>query len=257
MVVTGDEIGAWVGHFLWPFIRVSALFLSAPVFGSRSLPLRLRIIIVSIITLYIAPLIPSVPIVDALSITALLIALQQVLIGITMGIILQIVFSMLVMAGEQMAYSMGLGFASMVDPQNGVSVPVISQFFIVIATLLYLAIDGHAAIIKVLVGSFFALPIEPIGVSGDQLWQVISWASMMFIGAVHIALPIVASLLMVYLSLGIMTRVAPQLNIFSVGFPLTMLMGFITIMLFMKTFLPVFVSFLERGLSVTRDIMGL
>ena len=256
MHISGAEIGALVGTFFWPFIRISALFIAAPILGTRMVSARIRVILAVTLTLLVAPLLPDVPVVDVFSITGLLIVLQQVLIGVSMGFVLQMVFSSLVIAGEQMAYAMGLGFASMVDPQNGVSVPVISQFFTVIATLLYLTIDGHAVLIDVLVNSFHSLPIAPLGIERDLFWSVIMWGSQMFIGAVQIALPVVASLLLVYLALGVMTRAAPQLNIFSVGFPLTMLVGFSTIMIFMKLFLPMFTRLLSEGLEFTKTLVG-
>ncbi len=256
MAVSGAELSALVGTFFWPFIRISALFIAAPVLGTRMIPVRVRIILAVVMTLTVAPLIPAVPVVDVFSASGLLIVLQQVLIGASMGFILQMVFSVLVMAGEQMAFAMGLGFASMVDPQNGVTVPVVSQFFTIIATLLYLTMDGHAILIEVLVQSFYTLPLAPLGLERDAFWVIAGWASQMFASAVHVSLPVIASLMFVYIALGVMTRAAPQLNIFSVGFPLTILIGFITMMLFIRTFLPIFAHLLNEGLQLARTLVG-
>lgn len=256
MQITGAELSALVGTYFWPFLRISALFLAAPILGTRMVPVRVRVMMAVTLTLLVAPLLPDVPVVDVFSASGMLIVLQQLLIGVTMGFVLQMVFSALVMAGEQMAFSMGLGFASMVDPQNGVSVPVISQFLTIVATLLYLAMNGHGILIEVLVESFYSLPIAPLGLERDGFWTVIDWAGEMFVNAVRIALPVVASLMLIYLALGVMTRAAPQLNIFSVGFPLTMLMGFVTLFLFMPLFLPAFGRILNGGLELTRALVA-
>ncbi|MEM7206996.1 MAG: flagellar biosynthetic protein FliR [Pseudomonadota bacterium] len=254
--MSGLQISALVGTFMWPFIRISAMFLAAPILGTRMIPVRVRVILAVTLTLVVAPLLPPPPAVDVLSAEGLLITLHQVLIGATMGFIVQMVFAALVMAGEQMAFAMGLGFASMVDPQNGVTVPVVSQFFTIIATLLYLAMNGHEIAIEILVETFYTMPIATTGLGSDGFWGVISWGSQMFINAIHIALPIVASLMLVYIALGVMTRVAPQLNIFSVGFPLTLMVGFITIMLFMRTFKSGFERVLSDGLFTAKTLLG-
>ncbi len=256
MQTSGAELSALVGTFFWPFVRIGAMFLAAPILGTRMVPVRVRIIVATTLTLLVAPALPDMPVVDVFSVSGLLIVLQQVLIGITMGFVLQMVFSALVMAGEQMAFSMGLGFASMIDPQNGVSVPVISQFLTVVATLLYLAMDGHAVLIEVLTDSFYTLPIAPLGLERDGFWTVISWGSAMFVNAVRIALPVVSTLMLIYLALGVMTRAAPQLNIFSVGFPLTMLMGFVTILIFMRFLLPMFDRVLSDGFELSRALVA-
>lgn len=256
MTLSGAELGTAVGSFFWPFIRISAMFIAAPILGTRMIPVRIRVLLAVVLTVVVAPLLPPVSVVDVLSPAGVLVVVQQVLIGLTMGFILQMVFSALVMAGEQMAFSMGLGFASMVDPQNGVTVPVVSQFFTLIATLLYLAMDGHVVLIEVLVQSFFSVPVAGIGLTADAFWTVVSWGGQMFLYAVHIALPVVASLMLVYISLGVMTRAAPQLNIFSVGFPLTLLVGFITIMLFMQVFAAGFEFILFSGFDLIRSVMG-
>ena len=256
MNVKLSAVSGWVGSLYWPLVRVAGMVMVAPVLGGNYIPVRIRVGLSVLITMLIVPGVNAVPPVPALSAEGILITATQVLIGVAMGFIVQLVFAALVMAGEQMAFSMGLGFASIVDPQNGVTVPVVSQFFTLIATLLYLALDGHAVLIEVLVESFYTMPIAPIGLGADEIWRVVSWASEMFIGAVQIALPVVAAIMLVYLALGVMTRAAPQLNIFSVGFPLTMLVGFITMAIFMRAFLPAFEQMLFNGLSVTRQLVA-
>ncbi len=256
MTFTSAEIGAWVGGFMWPFMRIGALFLALPVFGTRLVPARVRVLLAVALTLAVMPASGEMPAFDVLSPQGLLVSLQQVLIGVAMGFSIQLVFSALVMAGEQIAMSMGLGFASMVDPQNGVNVPVVSQFLVTLATLLYFAIGGHAAVVTLLADSFTLLPVAPIGLSRDAFWLLASWGSQMFIGALLVALPVVASLLVVYLALGVMTRAAPQMNIFSVGFPVTMMAGFVALLLTLRLFLPRFEELLASGLALARGLLG-
>ena len=162
---------------------------------------------------------------------------QQILIGVAMGFMVHMVFQTLVIAGEAMANGMGLGFARMVDPANGVQVPVISQFLIIMATMLFVTLNGHLMLIDLLVRSFEILPIGAGGLSPAGFRMVAAWGSQMFIGALLVALPAVTAMLVVNISMGVITRAAPQLNIFAVGFPLMILLGFIFIALSTPTML--------------------
>jgi len=247
----------FVGSLIWPFIRISALLMAMPVFGTRMVSVRVRVILAVLLSIMTLPLIGKVPAVDPLSSAGLLIAVQQVLIGVAMGFVLQMVMSTLTIAGEMIAMTMGLGFASMVDPENGVNVPVLSQFFLILGTLLFLALGGHLMVIQLVVSSFDALPVAVIGLDRDAFWSVISFGSQMFIGAMWIAFPALISLLVITLAMGIMTRAAPQLNIFSVGFPATMLAGFIILMLIMPSLLPRFNQLLLQGMQLSQKLGGL
>jgi flagellar biosynthetic protein FliR len=157
--VDASIIGGWVGSLIWPFIRISSFFMVAPVFGAQLVPMRIRIILSLLMSMIIAPHIPAVPIIDTLSVENVVIVAQQILIGIGMGFVLQFLLQMFVMAGQMIAMKMGLGFASMVDPTSGVSVPVVSQFHLLMVTLLFLVINGHLVMIDVLAASFYAIPI--------------------------------------------------------------------------------------------------
>ena len=187
MELTSAEIFTWVGGLFWPFIRLSAMLLATPVLGARMVPVRIRIAIGIFLAWMLFSMLPDVPAVGPLSPAGLLITVQQVLIGVSMGFILQMVFGAVVMAGQNIAMSMGLGFASAVDPQNGVQVPVLSQFYMVISTLIFLALDGHLVMIETLVNSFYLLPIGSAVVSADFAWQVAAWGSYMFVGDLYLA----------------------------------------------------------------------
>lgn len=257
MEVDAAQATAFVGAFLWPFMRLSAMLMAIPVIGTRLVTTRVRIGASVVITIMVMPLLPEMPAVEPLSFAGLSISLQQIIIGLAMGFILQLVLAALSIAGEAIALSMGLGFASMVDPANGVNVPVLSQFFLILGTLLFLALGGHLAIIQLVINSFQTLPVGAEGITRESLWVIISFSSQMFIGAIWIALPAMISILVITLSMGVMTRAAPQLNIFSVGFPVTMLMGFIIMMLVLPTFLPRFNQLLIEGLQASQKIGGM
>ncbi|MCF6211254.1 MAG: flagellar biosynthetic protein FliR [Gammaproteobacteria bacterium] len=224
---------SWVGAFLWPLFRVAALVTAAPVFGARTVPTRIKLVFALMITLVIMPTLPAPPAVDPLSGEAVLITLNQIIIGVAMGLALRLIFAMFVLGGQIIAYQMGLGFATMVDPTSGTTVPVISQFYVIMLTLIFFALDGHLVFIDVVAESFRTLPIGMHGLSRDGMWQLAVWGGNMYAGAVQIALPAIASLLLINLTFGIVTRSAPQFNIFSLGFPIAILAGFFIMMLTM------------------------
>ncbi len=255
--VSAADATAFVGSLMWPFMRISAMLMAIPVIGTRMVSVRIRVVLALLISFVVLPLIPEVPAVDSLSVAGLTISIHQVLIGLAMGFVLQMVLAALTIAGEVISMSMGLGFASMVDPANGVNVPVLSQFFLIMGTLMFLALDGHLMIIQLVVSSFQSLPITGEGIPRDSFWVILSFASQMFIGAAWVALPAMISILVITLAMGVMTRAAPQLNIFSVGFPVTMLVGFIILMLVMPTILPRFNSILLLGMQASQKIGGL
>ena len=240
---------------MWPMMRIGAMLLAMPVVGTRLVPIRIKIILTMVLSVLVLPLLPHTPQVEALSAQGLIISAQQILIGLSMGFTLQLVFGALMIAGESIAMSMGLGFASMVDPTNGVSVPVISQFFIIIGTLLFLALGGHLMLIQLVVSSFQSLPISPTGVTRDSFWALFAWGSQMFIGALWVSIPALISMLVITLSMGVMTRAAPQLNIFSVGFPITMFMGFIILILVIPGFLPRINQIMLRAMQLSQSIV--
>lgn len=248
-----DSLSEW----FWSFVRVAAMLSSAPIIGSRLIPARMRILFAMLIVISVFPLIEqSITItIDPLSLEGLITTLNQFLIGLLVGFTLQLVFNAIALAGEQIAVTMGLGFAQMVDPQSGIQVPVVSQFFVIFGTLLFLSFNGHIMLIEMIVLSFKLLPIGSEILNQSSLWQMLEWASVMFVGAVVVALPAVTALLIVNLSMGVMTRAAPQLNIFSVGFPVTILIGFGFILAWLPGYLPIFSELMNQGFSAIRQLM--
>lgn len=258
MNFTGAELTSWLATLLWPFMRIGAMFAAAPIFSARSVPVRIRVLLAFVISWVLLPVIPEPPAVDLISGEALLISVYQVLIGVAMGFILQMVFAAFIVAGQSIAAAMGLGFASIIDPQNGLQVPVVSQIFLIMATLVFLALNGHLIIIEVLAKSFNTLPVGPLAPTAGGLWQLVLWGGDMFAGGVLIALPAVAALLLVNLAFGVTSRAAPQLNIFAVGFPVMIMVGIIFLMLTLPTITGHLNRMLGQALELARSsILGM
>lgn len=241
-----EQIVDVVTRFYWPLVRIAGVISVAPVIGSPQIPRRIRIVLSVVLTFAVINQIGPVPQIDPLSIPGLLVTANQLLIGLVMGFTLLIVFNVLTVAGEAIAAAMGLGFALMSDPNSGVQVPIVSQFYSILATVIFLALNGHHAMISVMADSFSIIPVSDVIVL-TGIWQLISWSSMLFKGAMMIALPALVTMLCVNIIMGVMTRAAPQLNIFSVGFPITMILGFLVILITLPGFTPVFSSLMSSG----------
>jgi flagellar biosynthesis protein FliR len=218
-----EAISAW----LFPFFRIGAVITVAPIFSTRAVPSRYRVLLAAAITVLVAPLASPAPAVDPLSGEAVVVIAQQIAIGVAIGFVLQLAFAALVFGGQIVAYGMGLGFAHLMDPQNGVQVPTVSQFYMIFATLAFLLADGHLRLIALLVQSFESVPISAEGVTRANLWELAGWGTHLFADGLLLALPVIAALLLVSIGMGLVSRAAPQLNVFAVGFPVTLGLGFI------------------------------
>lgn len=247
MVITTAQLIGMIEAWMWPFFRIAGLMMVAPIIGTRSVPTRIRLMIAIATTLVIVPVIPKPEVIDPLSLHGMFISIEQVLIGIAMGLSVRIVFVVLELAGQAIGQLMGLMLASMVDPQNGNQVPIVGQFYLLLATLLFLSIDGHLVMIKTLADSFTLLPVGSGGISRDALWTFINWSGVVLATAVLIALPALVSMLIVNMGFGVMTRAAPQLNIFAVGFPVMIIMGVLVIMVTLDGFAPHMIRLFEEA----------
>lgn len=256
LLLSTSQIAGWVGEFMWPFVRIGTMLMVMPVFGGRLVPVRIRVIVAVILSVLIVPVIPPVPAVDPISAEAFAILAQQMLIGLVMGFMLQLVFTALIIGGHAIAMSMGLGFASMVDPQNGVNIPVIGQYYVTLATLLFLAVDGHLVLISVLADSFHQLPIAATGITRNDFWTIANWGTRMFAGGILIAVPALISLLLTNIAFGVVTRAAPQLNIFAVGFPVSLTFGFVVIYLTLPNLMPQFQQLLNAAVTLLMNLGG-
>lgn len=253
-LLSSEQIYTLLQGWYWPFLRLSAMFMVAPILGASSFPRRARVLLAVTVAALIAPSLPAVKGVDPISISGVILGAEQALIGLAMGFILQTAFAALVMSGQALAMTMGLGFAMSVDPQNGVQVPVLSQFYMIIATLLFLAIDGHLLMIDALAHSFHLLPPGQLTQIDGLAMNIVRWGSQMFASALLIALPALTAVLLINVSFGVITRAAPQLNIFAVGFPVTISVGFIFIMLSMPPVIKLLEDIFHHTLAATLGI---
>lgn len=247
------QIGGWVGSFVLPLFRIASLFMFMPIIGTQLVSPRVRLYLALAICVVLMPTLPPMPQVDAISVQAFIWIAQEILIGAMLGLALQLFFQIFVLAGQIVAMQMGLGFASMVDPANGISVPVIGQVFMILVTLLFLAMNAHLVVFEVLAESFVTLPVGG-GFLVDSYWQLANKMSWVIAAALLMVLPAVTALLVVNLAFGVMTRAAPQLNIFSIGFPLTLVLGLAIVWIGMSDFLAQYQIFATEALDFFREL---
>ncbi len=247
-------LGDVLGTSVWPFFRIAGVVMVAPVFGARLVPVRVRIALSVAATAVLAPLISVTPPFE-LSLATGFIVLQEVSIGVAIGFCLQMIFDALIIAGQTIAMSMGLGLATMVDPQRGISVPVVSQFFVIMGLLIFLALGGHLATVRLIADSFEMLPVgEPLGAEGA--WTIAAWGSQMFAGALRIALPAATALLIANIAFGVMSRAAPTLNLFAVGLPAGLLIGFLLLLLNIGHLSTLLAQFLDATLAMLAQTLS-
>ncbi len=236
--VTSVQLNAWLGELVWPLTRILALISSAPVIGNPSVSVRLKIGLGVLISVLVVPLLPPSSGINPASATGLLILAQQVLIGLAMGFAMHVVFHAAEMAGELIGLQMGLGFATLYDASVPGFIPILGQYLGVIVGLVFLSVDGHLLLVSALVESFQVLPFKPFSTPAG-LHAVVAWGGNIFSWSLMLSLPLLAALLITNLALGVLTRAAPQLNIFAIGFPLTILMGILVLALALPYFAPV------------------
>lgn len=226
--ITSDQYILWINSFIWPLTRILGLIAIVPVFGSTSIPVIIKIGFGVMLALIVAPTLHNVPHIDPISLAGMMILIQQFIVGVAMGFTIQIIFTSVDLAGNIIGMSMGLGFASFYDPQTNGSTPAISQFLTLVATILFLSLNMHLVLLSALVDSFNTLPIGTELAPG--VWKsIVTTGSLIFSSGLQLALPIVTALLVTNIALGILTRAAPQLNLFGIGFPVTMAVGFLMI----------------------------
>jgi len=255
ITVSTQQLDGWLVELFWPFVRIGSCFMVAPAFGSVSVPMRVRVILAGAVALLVAPLV-TVPDTTPFSAAGVLITIQQVIIGAALGFSLQILFEAVNLGGELLANSMGLSLAFNLDPQNGASTPVIGQLYTLLVTLIFLVLDGHLALIGTLVDGFHTMPIGTAGLGPNGLWSVVNWGSELFSGALTVALPGVAALLIANLAFGVVSRAAPTLNIFSVGLPVSLVFGLVAIIATLPALESSFIRLLAVALEFLRHLSG-
>ena len=243
--------------YIWPFVRIGAFLMVMPVIGGSFVPVRMRLLLAIALTVVIAPVVPAAATEEVLSLAGLVMMTQEIGIGVAMGFLVQLVFDAIALGGQVIGMSMGLGFAVFLDRARGVSVPVLGQLFLMLGMLVFLATDGHLAMIQLLAVSFQTWPIAGHGLTLPVLSELLLWTSQLFVFALKIALPAITALLVVNLSFGIMSRAAPTLNLFAVGFPVAMLSGFMVIFLNMGVLVENISTFLTMSISALAHLLEL
>ncbi|WP_448563757.1 flagellar biosynthetic protein FliR [Thalassotalea ganghwensis] len=251
MEFTESVILQYLADFLLPFARVSALIMAMMGLGSQTIPMRIKLFLCVAITFAIMPAIPPVQVAELFSFETVLLVAEQTLIGVMIGFVTIMVVNTFTLAGQIIAMQSGLGFASLVDPGSGMSVPAVGQFFLILTTLLFWGLDGHLAYLNFVVASFVTLPIPLESFETVKFLHLVEWGSWMFATALSLAMAPLTAMLLINFSFGIMTRAAPQLNIFAIGFPITMCSGLIIMWLTLDNFFIHFESQWQRALDLS------
>ncbi len=248
------QIQHLLGSLLWAMGRVGGLCLLAPVFGDKVVPQRIRLGVMLILAFVLAPLAPTA--IDLMSADGVATMASQVLIGAAVGFVLKLAFEAVSLGGQLVGQSMSLGFAEMVDPRGGGSSPVLSQFYLLLVTLLFLAMNGHLRLIALLADSFHTLPPGHAVIDANGLHAVVAFAVHLFGGAVRVALPAMTSLLMVNIGFAAISRAAPSMNLFAVGFPITVTLGFVALWLSLRSVPGAFESLQNSAWTLMHELVG-
>ncbi|MFM6991306.1 MAG: flagellar biosynthetic protein FliR [Rhodoferax sp.] len=214
--------------FLWPMLRISALLMSAPIFSLRSLNVRMRILLAVAVTWMVYPVF-NWPLIDPVSPAGIVEIFNQLAIGLIMGLSLQVITASILLAGHSVSTAVGLSMANLMDPNLG-NVPVLAQFLLILSTLIFVGMGGHAMLLGMVIDSFTSLPIGKGVVTAGAWAHFVQWSSMMFLGGLLLALPVMVTMLFINIGLGVATRAAPSLNIFSLGLPVMIAAGFVILM---------------------------
>ena len=246
--INGEQLEIWIASFLWPFIRILAMLATAPVFDNRTVQRRTRVGLAALIAILMMPLLPAPPVLS--SVQAIPVLIQQILIGVAMGFSMRLVFAAFEMAGDLLGLQMGLAFAQFIDPARGTQTPLIGSFLGVLAMLTFLVIDGHLLVIAAVVQSFELIPISAnLSVVNSQ--SIALAGSIMFMLALQISLPVMAAVLISNIVLGILARAAPQLNVMSIGFSITIGVGLWILWVSLPYFIAGIDSAIGRLLSIS------
>ena len=243
------QLMGWLTPILWPFLRALALFSALPVLGTRTVPMRVRVALAAFIAFAAQPSLPVQPLVALDSPLAVTLVVQQVLIGVALGFAVRVVFSAIEFAGEVIGLQMGLNFAAFFDPMSAGTATATSRFFGTLVAWLFIVMNGHLLIIGALIQSFTTFPVGPEPFAFLRATQPQTWGAEIFRTGLWIALPLVAMLMLVNLVLGIISRVAPQINVFAVGFPITLGVGLLGMLVTLPALQAPFTMALARMLS--------
>jgi len=258
--LSSADLDTMLALFFFPFVRILAWLSFDPLLGNRAVPTRVRVILAMVLAFVVTPILPAETPLRLASGDGILILLQQIAIGAALGFALRIVFTAVEFAGQLMGLQMGLSFATLFDPVNGAQTQVVAQFLVVSTTLILFAFNGHHLVITALLQSFQDIPIGAT-LAADGFAMLANWGGVLFAVGLHISLPVTAALLATNLTIGMMSRASPQLNIFAIGFPLTLGAGFLVLYLAL-TYLPsrldqFWLQAVKLGTGAMRGVAGL
>lgn len=248
--ISEAQLVAWLSPVLWPFVRVLALFSVAPVFSQRAIPLRLKVGLALLVAICAQPVLGVQPVISINSAQALGTVVQQVVIGLSVGFAVRLVMAAVEVAGEVIGLQMGLNFASFFDPTSNAQLSAVARFMVQIATLLFIVINGHLLVLMAVLKSFEAFPVDGNFLQAIAQMRLHEMGSAVFASAFWIALPMIAMLLFVNLVLGIISRVAPQMNIYAVGFPVTLTVGLLGLVATLPLLEQPMVALLQKGIAI-------
>ncbi|OIQ75481.1 flagellar biosynthetic protein FliR [mine drainage metagenome] len=253
---TSTQVEAWIGAFFWPFVRILAMLSVAPAFGMGSVPVMLRVGLAVLVSVALAPALPAMPPVQFGTATAWMLVLQQMLVGGAIGLAMTLILSAVQLAGGVIGLQMGMGFATLFDPVQGVQVTSLASFLNMLTLLLFLALNGHLVLLAVLARSFTLLPVAPnLGLTA-QSWHTLALSGgAIFSLGLALAAPVLGVLLIANLGLGVLTKLAPQLNLFAIGFPLFFMLGFLALYLVMPAMQNVVQHLVDVGLDLSGQLL--
>jgi flagellar biosynthetic protein FliR len=254
LTLSSVDLNTWIAALLWPLSRILGLIAAAPLLGNSAVPISTKVSLGVMLAMIIAPTVPALPAADPLSLAGLLILVQETLVGLALGLSIRIVFAAVEMAGEISSLTMGLGFATFFDPQSHGRSSAISQFLALLMTMTFLAVNAHLVLLAALAESFVSLPISAGPVSGAGFKELADWGAKIFSSGVQISLPIVAALLLTNVALGILTRAAPALNLFGIGFPITLGVGMAVIALTLPFLSTPLQNLIHDGIEESRKL---
>ena len=246
--VSSDVLQTWVISLLWPLTRILGVIAAAPIFSHTAMPNQVKLGLGIVLTLIIIPTLPPIPQFEIYSLKGLLVLMQQLVIGLAIGFTMRLVFSAVELAGQLVGMSMGLGFASFYDPQSQGQSTAVNQFLVLLAMLIFLSLDGHLLIVTAVANSFVTMPIATGGGNINPM-KIVLWGETIFSAGLMLAMPVVAALLITNMALGILTKTAPQLNLFGIGFPVTISIGFVVLALSLPGMLKPLENFIEQGIN--------
>jgi flagellar biosynthesis protein FliR len=256
VLIDAADLSKWVARLWWPVLRIGGFVLTAPIASEAIVPSPVKIALSIGLGFILAPLAPVPAELTIFSGAGALAGVQEVLIGVAIGLVVQLTFEALAFAGQSISMTMGLGFATLVDPQHGADTPVLGQLFTIFGTLTYLAVNGHLILIGALAMSFKTLPIGGANMDRNLLWAIVAWGARVFETGLLVALPAVIALVIVNLALGVITRAAPQLNLFGIGFTITLMSGFLVLIVGLDGLMVGISSLIDSALSAVTDLVG-